>query len=235
MKLKLVSSSSNVYIAAQCKNNRPPKFQSGAYKSRKMVNDVETIFFFNPYSKGKYVVFSSNGNWFYVKGEKFWYEKAFTATIISVSKPSLPRQIVPHRAILSGNYVRSTAGKENSEIAKALKETNDCTVRSIVLLLDYDYDKAHRIMRDEFGRIPRKGTFFQAQITEKRSINGHQLTPYPPFGKTVGRFLSTRPQGKFLIFVKGHVSVIKDGVLYDGYYTPKLRSKLMAVFKLAEN
>jgi len=129
-------------------------------------------------------------------------------------------------------------GYSESSIAK--NETNDCVVKSIASGFEIDYDRAHQIVKEQFNRKDKKGTFGFIpkmnsmsesrerigrkcfQIMGKKSIYGYSYSlSYNTIVKgeivkrqmTVGTFIKKHPKGTFIVCVKSHAFTIKDGVV----------------------
>jgi len=134
----------------------------------------------------------------------------------------------------------SEAIKGYSESSIAKNETNDCVVKSIASGFEIDYDRAHQIVKEQFNRKDKKGTFGFIpkmnsmsesrerigrkcfQIMGKKSIYGYSYSlSYNTIVKgeivkrqmTVGTFIKKHPKGTFIVCVKSHAFTIKDGVV----------------------
>ena len=136
------------------------------------------------------------------------------------------------------NLTTSTIkGITNSEIAK--NENNDCFVRALAAATDMDYDVTHKEVKDQFGRVNKRGTenhmiigqMFNAEenglvIGDKRfsvKVLGKARThnTYKLYGnlidrkKTVKSFIKDNPKGSFVVTVSKHALAIVDGKLID--------------------
>ena len=136
------------------------------------------------------------------------------------------------------NLTSSTIkGITNSEIAK--KENNDCFVRALAAATDMDYDTTHQEVKEQFGRVSKKGTenhmiigqMLNAEtngllIGDKRfkvNVLGKARThnTYKLYGehiqrkKTVKSFIKDNPKGSFVLTVSKHALAIVDGKLID--------------------
>jgi hypothetical protein len=122
----------------------------------------------------------------------------------------------------------------DTELAK--KETNDCVVRAVAAAFVLDYDKAHAWVKKTFNRVDRKGThgfatYFLKASKEQTPIHGkavevlgegNQGSMKTVYGvnkwqMTVGTFLKMYPKGTFLLSVRKHAFVIKDGVVMGNH------------------
>ena len=134
-----------------------------------------------------------------------------------------------------------SAIKGYSDSVTARRETNDCVVRAFASAFDVTYDCAHKYVAEQFGRKPRKGTYYTASRMTKLSegvlkVNSKKIIPigtksnsvaYPyslsyevkvkgekvKRQMTVGTFVKKNPKGTFFILVRGHAFTIKDGVV----------------------
>jgi hypothetical protein len=134
-----------------------------------------------------------------------------------------------------------SAIKGYSDSVTARRETNDCVVRAFASAFDVTYDYAHKYVAEQFGRKPRKGTYYTASKITKLSegvlkVNDKKIIPvgtksnsvvYPyslsyevkvkgdvvKRQMTVGTFVKKNPKGTFFVLVKGHAFTIKDGVV----------------------
>lgn len=108
-------------------------------------------------------------------------------------------------------------------------ERNDCTVRALSTACDISYEVAYEKLK-QFGRKKGRGVVFQKfldnyeicsgllgdstlRISELYGKRFTRITGIIP--KTINQFLKDYSVGVYLIKSSRHVSVIKDGVLYD--------------------
>jgi hypothetical protein len=147
---------------------------------------------------------------------------------------------------------KSLKGYKNSKLAKG--ESRDCVVRAISAAFDITYNKAHKFVKETYGREDRKGTNTYKYYTTNNELadNGKVL-----FGKTmtqigetvgiygtnnksprvqrgnkvsqmtVGTFLKTYPKGTFLLSVRRHSFTIKDGVVVGGNPSDSTRMRVI--------
>ena len=62
---------------------------------------------------------------------------------------------------------KAIQGYSESVIAKS--ETNDCVVRAFASAFDITYDKAHKYVKEKFGRKDRQGTYGTVTTLNKMS------------------------------------------------------------------
>jgi hypothetical protein len=157
----------------------------------------------------------------------------------------------------------SEAIKGYTESVIAKSETNDCVVRAIAAGFDIDYDRAHKFVKDTFGRKDRQGTFGfvrgMNKIANERTRIGRKtckpmgkpLNEYSSFYSlnydvkvkgevvkremTVGTFTKKYPIGTFVLTVAGHAFTIKDGVVIGNHEdATKKRMRVHAAWKVGQ-
>ena len=134
-----------------------------------------------------------------------------------------------------GNAIK---GYTESAIAKG--ETNDCVVRAFASAFEITYDKAHKYVKEKFGRKDRQGTYgtvgtLVKMADDRTTVNYKKVRPvgvrksstmvnslsYNVTIKgekkvrqmTVGTFVKQNPKGTFFVLVRQHAFTIKDGVV----------------------
>ena len=155
----------------------------------------------------------------------------------------------------TGNAIK---GYTESVIAKG--ETNDCVVRSFASAFEISYDKAHKYVKEKFGRKDRQGTYGTAITLGNMDKNNTQVNykKVKTIGKsvsnsifktldyevkvkgqkvmrkmTVGTFTKKYPIGTFIIIVSGHAFTIKDGVVIGNLEeTNKLKKQVKSAFQV---
>ena len=97
------------------------------------------------------------------------------------------------------------------------REVNDCTVRAISLATNRSWDttyeelskfaQAQAIMLDEVNYIDE---YLERKFTKICGCKeGKQIT--------VGEFVKQNPYGTYLITMNGHITCLKDGIIYDTF------------------
>lgn len=90
---------------------------------------------------------------------------------------------------------------------------NDCVVRAISVAegksWDDTYEKLSDIAQHE-GVLLDDVEFVERYLDNKYSRTCH-------YNQTVGEFLNSHKRGIYLITMQGHITVIKNGVLYDTF------------------
>ena len=148
----------------------------------------------------------------------------------------------------------STAIKGYRESAIAKSEANDCVVRAFASAFEVSYDKAHKYVKEKFGRKDRQGTFgtvlvLNKMVGDKTQVNykrvksigentgsrGLKTLEYDVKVKgqkvkrkmTVGTFIKQNPKGTFFVLVRQHAFTIKDGVVIGNYEDEVKTKKIM--------
>lgn len=127
-------------------------------------------------------------------------------------------------------------------------ETDDCTVFAIANAFGLDYDTAHQEVSKRFDRHPRAGVPARKLIEglkEGTTINGKTIverrvpkTTYKVYGEEVvrnvrlGSFVRENPQGTYLILLRGHILVAKEGTVLDNLINTTDKSIVRFVFKV---
>lgn len=138
-------------------------------------------------------------------------------------------------------------------------ERNDCSVKALAVVNNWEYDQAHKELKENIGRGFREGASamklinylkgqFEPIITEqpssRKSVSHEFLMPktvytYKKTGKkvyhgmTIGAFLKLYPTGSYYVIVKGHAFAIVDGeILGEFSDILKLRRVIISVFKV---
>jgi hypothetical protein len=90
---------------------------------------------------------------------------------------------------------------------------NDCVVRAISiaehLTWDDAYDKLSDIAQNE-GILLDDVNFVENYLDQRYERTCH-------YSKTVGEFIEEYPIGTYLITMPNHITVVKDGVIYDTF------------------
>jgi len=108
------------------------------------------------------------------------------------------------------NYIIESAGSPNNE-------KNDCTVRALAIATETSYIKAYMKLAAA-GRKRNKG-FYICKILKAKSIHFNHVFKKLSFRKsiTLQKFLKKYSKGTFYVQKRGHVFVIRDGVVIDTF------------------
>jgi hypothetical protein len=147
---------------------------------------------------------------------------------------------------------KAIQGYSESVIAKS--ETADCVVRAFASAFDITYDRAHKYVKEKFGRKDRQGTYGTVRTLNKMVENNTQVNykKIKSVGKTiknstfktleyevkvkgekvkrqmtVGTFIKQNPQGTFFVLVRQHAFTIKDGVVIGNFEDAVKTKKIM--------
>lgn len=127
-------------------------------------------------------------------------------------------------------------------------ENNDCTVFAIANAFELDYDTAHREVSTRFERNARNGVSSRKLIEGLKhgtTINGRTVvhtsipkTTYKVYGEEVSRnvrlknFVRDNPEGTYLILIRSHILVCKEGTVLDNLINTADKSIVRFVFKI---
>lgn len=97
------------------------------------------------------------------------------------------------------------------------RDTEDCTVRAISLAQGKTWDKVY----DELSDLAReKGMLFSdAEFVEDYLDGLYKRTCYKnnKVAMTVGEFVEAHKEGTYLVTMRGHITCVKDGILFDTF------------------
>ena len=90
---------------------------------------------------------------------------------------------------------------------------NDCVVRAISVAEGKSWDETYEELSDlaqNQGILLDDVNFVEDYLDDRYERACH-------YSKLVGEFIEEYPKGTFLITMQGHITVVKDGVLYDTF------------------
>lgn len=97
------------------------------------------------------------------------------------------------------------------------RKVSDCAVRAISLATEQTWDDTY-IMLSEYGR--RQGITF-SEVEFINDFLSERYERYCPPRKTemetVGDFVNLNLPGRWLITMRGHITCVIDGILYDTF------------------
>ena len=97
------------------------------------------------------------------------------------------------------------------------RDTEDCVLRAISLAQGKTWDKIY----DELSELAKqRGMLFSdAEFVEDYLDERYSRTCYKSngFAMTVGDFVETHTTNTYLVTMKGHITCVKDGILYDTF------------------
>lgn len=90
---------------------------------------------------------------------------------------------------------------------------NDCVVRAISVAEGKSWDETYKELSQiaQYEGILLDDVDFVEEYLDKRYDRSCH------YSKTVGEFIDEFPKGIFLITMKGHITVVIDGILYDTF------------------
>lgn len=157
--------------------------------------------------------------------------------------------------ILSSNDI---VDYKDSTLAKT--ETNDCSVRAIASGFGISYDESHTLLKNKMERPHRKGVKnyqLKKWIDSNPVVNNRTITAVDPKAYTYDgsqRFINEKnpakqkkikivvrqltedfTEGTYLVSVRGHVFILRDGVIVGNHDdSKKQRVKVVNLFKIDE-
>lgn len=90
---------------------------------------------------------------------------------------------------------------------------NDCVIRAISVAECKSWDETYEelsIIAKHEGNLLDDVNFVEDYLDQRYKRVKH-------YAKTVGEFIEEYPIGTYLITMEGHITVIRDGVLYDTF------------------
>jgi len=134
----------------------------------------------------------------------------------------------------------------------AKSETNDCVVRAVAAAFELEYDAAHAWIKDKFNRKNKKGTFgapiyFRDVAVKDEKVLGKKVsmlgdavhgmlkTTYNinKWNMTFGTFQKIYKTGTFILFVRKHAFVLRDGVVIgNSDDATRLRTRIHTAFQI---
>lgn len=97
--------------------------------------------------------------------------------------------------------------------------TEDCTVRTLCVILKLDWDGAHRLLCDtarEMGLMPSNPAVMWA-LLKKRGFTRSALPDRCPTCYTVADFAREHPHGTYVVATGTHILAIINGDWYDSW------------------
>lgn len=95
-----------------------------------------------------------------------------------------------------------------------LNNIEDCTIRSLSTAEGISWDKAYKILCN-YARKKRLMLSSVKNIEDYLNENYDKVQIYPY--QTVGDFVQSHKKGTYLITMDGHITVLKDGYVYDTF------------------
>lgn len=89
----------------------------------------------------------------------------------------------------------------------------DCTVRALSVAEGISWDKAYRILSDSARKL---GLMISSVEAIERFLD-YNYERVAIEERTVGEFIENHVRGTFLITMRGHITVLKNGINYDTF------------------
>ena len=90
---------------------------------------------------------------------------------------------------------------------------NDCVVRAISVAQGQTWDETY----EELSKIAQSEGILLDDVNFVEGYLDKRYRRACHYSKTVGEFLEEHNKGIYLITMEGHITVIKDGILYDTF------------------
>ena len=90
---------------------------------------------------------------------------------------------------------------------------NDCVVRAISVAEGKTWDESYQ----ELSKIAQKEGILLDDVRFVEKYLDKRYKRVCHYSKTVGEFLEEFPTGIYLLAMPGHITVIKEGILYDTF------------------
>ena len=95
------------------------------------------------------------------------------------------------------------------------RHVSDCTIRAISLATEQTWDDTYKEL-SEYSRI--QGiTFSEVEFINDFLAERYERHCPPRQAKTIKDFMKLNLPGRWLITMKGHITCVVDGVLYDTF------------------
>ena len=121
-------------------------------------------------------------------------------------------------------WVETDGGQSKS---RRPKEKRTCSIATVAIVMDWDYDKASKAFEDA-GRKYGRGT--PTRVTEKVLEGVIFKIPLEP-KTTLLRFIKAHPRGRFVVRQRGHMFAIVNGVVCD-WAAPKRSKHILGAYRV---
>lgn len=93
-------------------------------------------------------------------------------------------------------------------------DISDCSIRAVSVAEDISWDKAYQILSD----YARKRGLMLSSVESIESFLDDNYIPVKTYeDETLQEFVDRHTQGTYLITMRGHITVLKDGIIYDTF------------------
>lgn len=91
---------------------------------------------------------------------------------------------------------------------------NDCVIRAIAVAEGRTWDETY----DELSRIAKKNGILLDDVNFVEPLLDYRYSRTSPiYDITVGDYAASHPTGGYLVTMSGHITFIKNGVVYDTF------------------
>ena len=91
---------------------------------------------------------------------------------------------------------------------------NDCVIRAVSVAENMTWGDTY----DDLSRIAKRNGILLDDVKFIDPLLNYRYNKVPlEYNMTIGEFIDTHPAGIYLITMVGHITVVKDGVLYDTF------------------
>lgn len=91
---------------------------------------------------------------------------------------------------------------------------NDCTIRAISVAENKTWEETY----DELSRIAKKNGILLDDVNFIEPLLDYRYDRVKTFiNESVGEFIERNPKGTFLITMNGHITVSKNGIIFDTF------------------
>lgn len=89
----------------------------------------------------------------------------------------------------------------------------DCTIRALSVAEGISWDEAYNVLSNS----ARKYGLMQSDVKAIEQFLDLKYDSVPIYEDTVGEFIKNHKKGTYLITMRGHITVLKDGINYDTF------------------
>lgn len=91
---------------------------------------------------------------------------------------------------------------------------NDCVIRAIAVAENKTWESTY----DNLSRIAKRNGILLDDVEFVDPLLDYRYDRIPFRNKmTVGEFIASNPTGIYLITMRGHITVVREGILYDTF------------------
>lgn len=95
-----------------------------------------------------------------------------------------------------------------------LNEVEDCTIRALSVAENISWDKAYQILCN-YAR--KRGLMLSSVASIESFLDDNYISVKTYEDETLQEFVERHKHGTYLITMRGHITVLKDGIIYDTF------------------